>query len=272
MHHTIELLDKSCAVDHQQISTKIVVQFHYRFLPTTMSCRKCLQHIHGNDLCAECDGSCARRFHAKCVGLGEDTLKILSQNVIWVCDDCLVQFRKFAVREEHGDKASQNATIIEEELADLKSKVNGILNTLSSLTSKQNTATLYHSTPVTSFELFNGTNNESSSSSSPQNKGKYAYEEISDTFSLLLTNVDNRVSEQEICNLVSRCLDAPIADCNRVTKLVPKYRECRDFDFVSFKVTLNERWKSAAMNPSTWPCGLRYREFVQRSNVWRPDL
>lgn len=236
-----------------------------------MSCKKCLQHIYGNDLCAECDGDCARRFHAKCVGLGEDTIKVLSQNVLWICDECLVQYRKNSMEKQHGVTPVRDSTVIEDDLADLKCKVDGILDTLSSITTKQSSTTLWHSTPVSSSKLLNGTNADNINASVLE-KEKYTNAERSDTFSLLLTNIDCRVSEQEIYDLVIRCLDVPRTDCIRVTKLVPKYRESKDFDFISFKVTLSECWKSTAMDPSTWPCGLMYREFVQRKNVWKPDV
>lgn len=237
-----------------------------------MSCHTCLQCINAADLCVECDGKCAKLFHAKCVGLSEDRLDVISHtNVLWMCDNCVKDFFLYRKAERGADKSIQNATrddtYIEDELAELKSQVAGILDTLSSFSPKKTSSAPHHSTPISSFELLDDTNVDYRCSCTEGHE-KYAQTDSNKVFSLLLTNIDCRVTENEISNMVSECLEAPIIACSNVTKLVPKWR--KSYDYVSFKVILNERWKVSAMDPTTWPCGVKYREFVQNINVWRP--
>lgn len=44
-------------------------------------------------------------------------------------------------------------------------------------------------------------------------------------------------------------------------------------NFVSFKVGVDPKYRNAALDPSTWPRGILFREFEDNrsSNYWMPD-
>lgn len=140
-------------------------------------CQKCSLSINFKAcLYTVCEGECAGFFHASCVGLSEDALCVLSSiNIIWMCDECLSQFRRLRDGIHcHPDNDATNVKAVGDEVkllkkvkavADevklLKKVVAGIQHTLSSIvkeTSKNDKSPL-HSTPISisSRQLFNGT-------------------------------------------------------------------------------------------------------------------
>lgn len=156
-------------------------------------------------------------------------------------------------------------------IVELQNQVSGILTTLAEITSKLNsmpTQLPSHQTlPVSSSTLLEGSNcnyecfGENHTSSGENNEN----------FALYLTNIDSSVSESDINLMVSRCLEVSNEDCIDVKKLVPKWVDCSKLDFVSFKVVLHEKWKLQSLVASTWPRGVKFREFVNRfDHTWKP--
>lgn len=91
-------------------------------------------------------------------------------------------------------------------------------------------------------------------------------------FSLFVSNIDSTVSELDIRRMVSRALNTPDPERIDVSKLVSKWNNNQPPDFISFKVTLNRKWKDQALNPLIWPKYVKFREFILRQNVtWRPE-
>ena len=77
------------------------------------------------------------------------------------------------------------------------------------------------------------------------------------------------VSEAEVKMMVCECVGAPIDDCYKTAKLVSKDVDSRTIDCVSFRVDLNVKWKEKALDAATWPCGIKFRQFVNRT--WKPS-
>lgn len=91
-------------------------------------------------------------------------------------------------------------------------------------------------------------------------------------FSLLLTNIDVSATENDIHRMASQAIGIHYPERIAVTKLVSKWK-CHKVDFVSFKIVFDLKFKSRAMNASSWPRNIQFREFVYRSkNTWKPDL
>lgn len=255
-------------------------------MPKDRVCRKCSLSIDPNaDLYTVCEGDCACFFHAACVCLSEKDLCVLSSNIVWMCDDCMGRFRRVrdGVASDVPDDTTANNEInkssIEDEVKELKNTVAGIIETLSKMVpaASTNDPPPVHSTPVSSFTLLNGTNacgtsmedNESASESVRQRRRT-----IDDQhFSLLLTNIDASVVEDDIHGMVSQALGIGEHDpeCIDIVKLVSNWKSQKILDYVSFKIVLHKRWKLKAMNPSTWPKSVKFREFINRHNdTWKP--
>ena len=92
--------------------------------------------------------------------------------------------------------------------------------------------------------------------------------ECGETFAMFITNIAIKNTEGDIDKLVRKFLKTYESDKINVKILVPKGRELNDLDYVSFEVTVDSRLKSLAMKPSTWPKGVKYRQFINQSFSW----
>lgn len=266
-------------------------------------CKKCSLSIDNKvELFTVCEGDCAGFFHAQCVGLSENEVIVLSSSIIWLCDECMDVFRrardsknsrKDAFSQTHFDSrnadglgshspdnmmnSEANEKSIVNEVNELKDAVAKIMDTLAKIVPTVPTDTsddppLLHSTPVSSFMLQEGTNACSMTVNNSEGPSQQCVMDDKH-FSLLLTNIDASVVECDIHRMVAQALgiDTLYPEYIDVVKLVSNWKTCNALDYVSFKVVLDNRWKQKAMNPSTWPKGVRFREFVKkRSNTWKP--
>lgn len=92
-----------------------------------------------------------------------------------------------------------------------------------------------------------------------------------DDFSLFLSNIDVSVTERDVHALVVRSLGTPEPERIDVIKLGSNWNTHRALDYVSFKVMLDKKWKSRALDSSIWPNTVRFREFVKKNNnTWKP--
>lgn len=237
-------------------------------------CKKCSADIDIiNCLYTVCEDRCARKFHAACVGVTEDALCALSKNIIWICDDCMIEFCK---ARDHipklGETQPADKYSITADLEELKSQIKGINDSFAKLSiaiasksSPVSTQRERQSTPIGS------PNPLCRSSVCTSERSHSSMRNHDETFSLLLTNIDRHVTENEIACLVSQSLCAPEPECRNVTKLVPRWQSCDDLDYISFKIVLPKRWMMLAMSATTWPQGITFREFAYRNkDPWKP--
>lgn len=238
------------------------------------TCKKCSKRVDmRTDLFTVCEGECACFYHAACVNLTEDVLQILSGNIIWICDQCMIQFQRTRgnIRpNSHSDVFT--AKSIEEEVIELKNTVAGIVQTLSSIVpaNQLNTTVPRHSTPKSTHAPSNGTCISSVNANCDESQ-RSPCAPIDTDFSLFLSNIDASVTEWDVHQLVARSLGTTDPEPIDVVKLTSNWSGRRALDFVSFKVVLDRKYKDRAMNPSTWPVNVKFREFVKRSsNTWKP--
>lgn len=250
-----------------------------------MQCNKCSCTIdRNNERYTICEGACAKRYHATCVGLSEATVSaFFSKNVLWMCDQCLLDFctvrdansSNEIIREEDIETCCKHQTTCETEIEELKEKVDNIIYTLAAMAT-QNTQLQptpdngHHSTPVSTSvhfsNLLNGTKNGNESMS---DNSDLAQSDFDDTFSLFVTNIDRAAKETDVERLVCSCLNIVDSSNIRVRRLVSKQR-LHEQDYISFKIVLDKKLKPLAMNPSTWPRNVKFREFENRRTFWKP--
>lgn len=245
-----------------------------------MECNKCLHTIdRKTDRYTICEGRCAKRYHAACVGLAESTVcALFTKNILWMCDACLADYcltrdAESPLEATIDDNSMSRENSIESEIACLKSKIEEITETLAAIVPYQrHFVDKQHSTPISpssSYHLMNGTK---ISSLNDANAGATTYDRTvcSNTFSLFVTNVVCSATEEDVRQLVCECLDILDPNTIGVRKLV-KMRQLNDtMDFISFKVVLDLKLKPLALQQTTWPIGLKYREFENRRTVWAP--
>lgn len=252
----------------------------------SMDCPKCSKPVNiKTDIFVVCGGRCCERFHAHCVGLNQATVDVLINNVMWFCNECLSTLSTLLfqtdecqacdgdhVKKHTGPKATEEGQIMSE-ISILKCQVSDIVKTLEDFAQKMHdtSSPRQSSTPITSSkaldEIFIGLE-ASCSVGSNINSGAKAKQ----SFSLLLSNIDNRVTEREIDTLVCNSLGITgLGETHNVTKLVSRWKSCEEMDYISFKVVLDNKWRSIALDASTWPQYIRCREFVSKHRTtWYP--
>lgn len=227
-------------------------------------------------------------FHGACVGLTKENICSINGNVIWLCDDCLSAFydhqkKLWMTEDPPADDAPQK---LYETVADLTDKIANIEKMLSAMStvnessiSPSNSSVPQHSTPIRQAKLRNGSRRNETNCSiqnclpRPQRSSdsSCSVRHSEDSFSLFLTNIDGQVTEEEINVLVAESLGVEGSQSFHVKKLVPKWMKDDSLDYASFKVTVDPKFKSAMLQESTWPTGIKYREFIERPrNTWKP--
>lgn len=248
-----------------------------------MECNKCTLAIdRKNDRYTICEEKCAKRFHASCVGLAEPTMcALFTKNILWMCDTCLDHYcatrdADNSISAEIDDDATRPNNQIESDIADLKAKVEEIFDTLATLgphhqmqLSEKLHSTAVSSSPKASTYLLDGTKTSRTARETSEIANHTC--KRNDTFSLFLTHIDCRATNEDVIQLVCECLDISDRRTVKIRKLLPKGCSMDDLDYISFKVALDSKHKCLAMDQSTWPVGLKYREFENRFTVWAPE-
>lgn len=80
-----------------------------------------------------------------------------------------------------------------------------------------------------------------------------------DKFWLYLSRIRPDTTNDVISAIVKECL--AITMDPEVVKLVPRGKDTSNFSFISFKIGLDPELKNTALDPSTWPEGILFREF-----------
>ena len=104
-----------------------------------------------NDLFTVCEGRCAAKFHASCVGVCEDSVCALTNNIIWMCDDCISEYRQARDRMPISKPETTGQSSIAAELTEIKSQIAAINSAMANMTPiTAFNSTHRHSTPDTS--------------------------------------------------------------------------------------------------------------------------
>lgn len=250
-----------------------------------MDCKKCFARVATKEeQFIHCNGPCGVIFHAACVGLDKVDLAAVSppkRNSFWLCDECLAKFVLWRTERKEEKKESiaptdrtEPKSILQRDVDDLKAKVDSILSVLSASSNCSLDTVMLHSTPTSSRHFDNALREAACggtscvADASERSSNTTAGDE---NFSLLLTNIDSSVSEEDVQMMVSQCLGVCDTECKYVKKLVPRWVDSSTLDYISFKIVLNCKWKTIAMKSSTWPKNIRFREFRRRQCTWKPD-
>lgn len=208
------------------------------------------------------------------------------KNAIWLCDDCLLTFRKQQpsssnksnVQEgddiDHGKQMEQTVSQLQCELTTLKQcfvDLQLTINSGSQTTDNSiNTAMMPTSTPQATFD-HGRTSSLNSNESSNLLMGSNAETTSRGCrkFWIFFTKVAKHVSVDAMREMVTNSLD--IHDPPDVVKLVPRWGNYENLKYISFKVGVDWKHKEKAVLESTWPAGLLFRQFVHReSYYWEP--
>lgn len=88
-------------------------------------------------------------------------------------------------------------------------------------------------------------------------------------FWLYLSGFQPLIKDEDVKIILSRCLD--VTEPVDVVRLVAKDTDVTKLSYVSFKIGLNPAYRELALNASSWPAGLLFREFIEQPTRRRPD-
>ncbi|XP_053698864.1 uncharacterized protein LOC128745816 [Sabethes cyaneus] len=253
-------------------------------------CYECTLPIKNLNLikCYLCDSVA----HMKCFGWVPANLDFINSqsNLLWFCADCLksVELLKHqtspdlsnAVVSSVSNVISSCMNDIKDELAQTNAFIKSVSDKLTSAatpvistsnrTNKRPRISSPDATPKQSIinkKLFGGTRSADNASVAVEKAPKPA-----EKFWIYLSRIAPFVTETEIATLVDTCMPGaqPI-----VKKLIKKYADLKSYGFVSFKVGVDLNLKELSLNPSTWPTGVYFRAFEERSSgsrdFWLPS-
>lgn len=259
-------------------------------------CNSCAVNLTSPE--AVCGGFCKATFHYKCARISETFYKEIVANSAsyWMCPECReimgnARFKNTLVSMNAATKEVNDgyqklvedlkSEIKDSLIAELRLEIQGGFSKLSlailspapnrfqfnyrsaSKRSREPDDVPAHQ-PAQPAKVFRGTNEPSSSTGVPVTTPE-------SKFWIYLTKISPEVTEDEVVNLAKNCLQVD----NVVAKaLVPRGRPLSSLTFISFKVGVSQELKHKAMDPSTWPQEIQFREFVETGSsvrhFWKP--
>ncbi|XP_055645549.1 uncharacterized protein LOC129782205 [Toxorhynchites rutilus septentrionalis] len=237
------------------------------------NCAKCSNAISGIDYVV-CRGYCGASFHMNaCSGVTRALQSYFASNrnnLFWMCDQCAELFENshFRVISRQADEKSPLCTLTTA-ITELRSEIKQL-----------------HSKPVAQFSPATSTHwpaleqrralkrpreidftiraSESCQIGSKKPMANVASVPICNNdadhkFWLYVSKIRPDVTVELVSTMVKANLGTE--DNISVVKLIPKGRELDSLTFLSFKIGLDHSFREKALDPSTWPEGLLFREF-----------
>lgn len=221
-----------------------------------MSCTKCNESVTALPDSIACrNSSCNALYHARCVGIPRNLLKLITKNkyVFFYCDACSADPFKVQVTptvtisdQILSNQSSVTGDNISEQLVCIQDSV--MIHTPQRKTAKKDPIVV---------------------GSAVENSGL----RVAKPRKFLVASLFHPSTDPEnLSNFLKEKLSvASESTVVRVHKLVPAGKDLATLDYVSFKVVVPGDLFTVLLSPSIWPKGVHVREFVHRSRKSRAD-
>ncbi|XP_062543283.1 uncharacterized protein LOC134210889 [Armigeres subalbatus] len=252
-------------------------------------CGECKQEI--NDLEPICCGFCEASFHInqQCCGFNSRSIKeaFASGKAMFICPPCRTELNGRSIRAYLADNPRSQPDEMPQ-LAEIPKQVQELFTVVEKLSQKIDnfagqSIKPFKSIPVSSpsawprlgikrrrddRRLDECTAAVSGTKSIDLSEFQLPVPSIMqaakpDKFWLYMTGLNPLINDSDVQKIVSRCLN--ISDAAEVIRLVPRGKDVTTLTFVSYKIGLDPDLKELALEPSSWPTGIRLREFVDFS-------
>nr|XP_019534995.3 uncharacterized protein LOC109406348 [Aedes albopictus] len=240
----------------------------------------------------QCRGFCSARFCFRCASVDEALLESVGRcrQMYWMCHACSKMMENARFRNALISTNVANDLVIEKFKDDIRTEVlNEIRKELNSNFNKLIDAVpktpippagrnpfYFESnskrgreedrTPFRPAKLLRGNDRSAPGASDLNNQNSN-----NDKFWLYLSGISPKAPDDSVLGLVKERLETENV---KIVKLVPRGRDLSSLNFVSFKVELPAHMKSRAMTTNTWPVGIVFREFEDKSRerrvFWQP--
>lgn len=225
-------------------------------------CTACYVEFCAEDIVVCCE-ICENlpQYHAKCVGLTYDEgCACLHQNIFWMCDTCRHyiengRFRNTKVESKSDDFATKSdVTAMKVEIE----RISQIVSEMSSHFAEPSGISSKNSSPLSSTKF------------TASDRTIIEAESRNTNLELYVSNIAVDVPENEVMQMVCKSLGA--REVLGVKRLVASGTNISELDYVSYKVTVDSRFRDYATRRETWPDGIRCREFRSGTKTaWRPE-
>lgn len=228
------------------------------------ACSECCQAIVGIDQVA-CRGYCGGIFHMTCAGVSRALLSYFTshkKNLFWMCVKCAEMFENSHFRSISCCSHEPSP------LASLSEAINELRTEIKQLSTKPATLPAPPALPrpeprppqAPKARYMANTAAQYGSKESSQNIVTVQNSTVgNDKFWLYLSRIRPDATNELISAIVKECLETTVDP--EVVKLVPKGKDTAGLSFISFKIGLDQDLKTTALDPSTWPEGIMFREF-----------
>lgn len=236
-------------------------------------CKACTIEIVAGDIVVSCEGLCEDQcyYHARCVGLSYDEgCSCLHENIFWMCDSCRdaiqhARFRKaFIKKEDNNYDAKREINCLKSEVKRI-SEALSVIETISAVPAVPNQST-------SSEHQHSFINKPNSPLSSTRLSAINSAERVTANTNLQLyvSNIAPDVTEHELKQMICESLGA--VEVLHAKCLISSWQDISTFSYVSYKITVDNQFRDAALTASNWPKGVRCREFRDFINpAWRPS-
>lgn len=243
------------------------------------ACDRCARAMKRLDEAVTCMGFCDHVAHQRCVSDNKDVVKAISDspNLYWMFAECtnlmkIIRFRNVVsslgttINEITRGQEVANAELKtelakqREQIAELSKRIG--LATPSRAGSNSRRRTEENSQPVKPLLGGTRTTNEVSVTTVPQpNKT---------LFWIYLSRLHPSVKPEAIEKITKDGLNC---ESVKAIPLVKKGTDLKSLNFISYKVGVDPKHRTAALDPAMWPEGILFREFedTRFKNYWMPD-
>lgn len=237
-------------------------------------CDKCAKPTKESDF-VRCHGFCDTVVHAKCAGLNNQQLKLItaSENILWFCDGCLRLLKFASFRPTVAALGNAIANLLKEQtnaINELKSEIRKSETRSASLPDKVDITprSARNNWPSIKRPVLKRRREEQTVSNANATEGTntnlsklVATVPIAEKkFWIYLSRIHPDVTNENILEMVKECVQCD--EPPEVVKLVKKDVDMRSLRFISFKVGIDPKYQQKALSSDTWPAGIFFREFV----------
>lgn len=255
-------------------------------------CESCANELIEENV-VKCGGFCTAQFCLQCSKIDSTICAKVSSitNLFWMCNACSNMMEKARFRNamvSTNAAVSQNfdelkneirCSVLEEIRLEIRTNFKQLIDAVpktpapvpnvaffgSSKRKRENDGKI-EPTPKRLSQLRRGTD----SSGQPASVGTTSE---SNMFWLYLSDISAGTPDECVTELVHQRLGSRDL---KIVKLVAKGKDLRYFNFVSFKVGMPMQLKQKAMQESTWPSEISFREFEERGTsrkvFWKPPV
>lgn len=246
--------------------------------PTCPSCSGRVDRgLRADEGVFHCSGLCNEAYHGKCLGVTQTSRREMSKNpqILWVCPSCAELMGEIGPGRVMAGILRVLAPLIDGLKRDMIAEFDRRIADLAGASRAPAVDATLQYQPVASHR---DVANETSYAGVTKERGAQRNNPplIAGTASgisvktvpeperrlwLYLSRLSPDTVDEQVSDMVCQCLD--ISDVT-VRRLLSKDRDIASVTFLSYKVGIPLSLRKRALDPSTWPNGLLFREFIEK--------